>query len=228
VLPASGNVRLGPLTRRAALLAVSVAMMGSAMIAPTASAYNGAAAAAWADAHALTHTCWSPGNPNALPCDTNDCTNFVSLALHYGGGYPEFLGTGIVTDDHLWFLTKNGLNLWVQSNSWAYVTDQYQFQMLHSPGGVTRGTASGLAGYSFSGLSAGDLLFYDFEGNGSLDHVAIQTTPGTDPNWNSGNQYGDLADEHTSDRRRVWWTLNPYNPYRNYTVITLVHIQATN
>ena len=193
-----------------------------AFAAGPAAAYNGGAAAAWADSHALNYNC------SQLPCDDNDCTNFVSLAMNLGGGYPQVLGIGVPSDDSLWFNVVGGLGQWNQSWSWAYVQDQYQFQMVHSPGGYKFGTAPGTAGWSFSGLVSGDLLFYDWDSNGSLDHSAIQATRGTDPNWQGGAQYGDLIDEHSNDRARVWWTLYPYNPARNNTVITLVHISPSN
>lgn len=214
------------LPKASAALAATVGLAATPV-----AAYNGAAAATWADAHATSYTCWSPGHPTYLPCDDNDCTNFVSIALHYGGGYTEVLGDGFENNVHNWFLTKNGLNLWVQSDTWAYSSgspNQYQFQQLHIPGGLNEGTATGLAGYSFTGLSPGDLLFYDWGDGHAISHVTMQTTNGTDPKWQGGAQYGSLVDEHSSDRRRVWWTLNPYNPNRNHTTIYFVHISSGN
>ena len=61
-----------------------------------------------------------------------------------------------------------------------------------------------------------------------MGHVTMQTASGTDPNWQGGSQFGSLDDEHTWDRRRVWWTLSPYNVNRNTTTIYLVHILAGN
>jgi len=231
-----GDVRgsfntLGQATSRRGSLVWSTVLacafaVGSFAIPTTALGYNGTAAAAWADTHATSYVCWSPGNPNALPCNSNnDCADFVSQALHYGGGYVENLGTGDVTNDMLWFLTKNGLNLWVQSNSWAYVSDHYTFQILHSPGGYLYGSASGTSTALTDGLSPGDIIYYDWDGNGTLDHNAMQTTRGTDP---VNHRTGDLVDERTSDRSRVWWTLEPYNGNKYTTIIGLMHIFPSN
>lgn len=200
----------------AMFVAVLAAILGAAPVA----AYNGGAAAAWADSHATSYNC------NQYPCDSLDCQNFVSLAMNIGGGYPQVIGTGIQSDDHLWFNTKNGLGLWVQSWSWANVMDQYNFQVTyHKPGGTVFGTAPGTALYSGDGLAPGDELFFDWDSNGTLDHTGIQTTDGIDPQL---NKYGDLLDEHTSDRARVWWSLYPYNSQRNTTRITEVHISPAN
>jgi hypothetical protein len=56
----------------------------------------------------------------------------------------------------------------------------------------------------------------------------MQTIRGTDPNWQGGSQLGDLEDQHLTDHRRVWWTLYPYNPQRNTTIIAFVHILPGN
>lgn len=206
-----------------ALLAAVVVAIGLLGWYPSAAAaYSGSSAASWADSHALSTNC------SQVPCDTDDCTNFVSLAMHIGGGYPFHYGNTDETNDENWFYGLDGLGGWNQSWSWLYAPDQAAFQILHYPGGTWYGTASGTAGYSFDGLSQGDLLFYDWDGNGSIDHVAIQTVRGYDPNVVGGNQYGDLIDEHSSNRRRVWWTLSPYNPARNTTVIDLMRISSSN
>jgi hypothetical protein len=46
---------------------------------------------------------WALANVNSAPyVFTDDCTNFVSEALHYGGGDPYHLGQP-QTDDHYWY-----------------------------------------------------------------------------------------------------------------------------
>ncbi len=77
-----------------------------------------------------------------------------------------------------------------------------------------------------SGLSKGDLVFYDWTNNGSLDHVSIRVATGVDPARTSWN--GDLVDAHTSTRYHAYWTLAPYNSNALITKIQRVHIYATN
>jgi hypothetical protein len=211
-------------------LSAAGAALAFVFVVPAAAyAYNPAAAASWADTHATSYTCWDSGHPGAFPCDTNDCQNFVSQALHYGGGYVEVLGTGDDENLNYWFLTKNGLGLWDQSRTWAYVGSHYTFEIQHFPGGWTIGTVSGAASNSFSGLNAGDILMYDWTSNGVWDHSSIQTTEGIDHNPLADPQkWGDLVDQHDTDRSRAWWTLGPYNAQRNITTIRLVRVASSN
>ncbi len=227
VLIASGKRILGG----RALSVTVVAAIAIALVAPgSALAYDGYAAAMWADAHALSYTCWDPSHPNALPCDTDDCTNFVSDALHYGGGYTEHVGDGNINNNANWWLAKNGMGLWVQSRTWLYTSgwpNLYSYQLAHIPGGWLFATYPGNTYTTYNGLGDGDVLFYDW--GGGMIHAAIQTTAGEDPNWQNGHTTGDLIDEHsTTNRRRVWWTLSPDNSYRNSTTISLVKIGSGN
>jgi hypothetical protein len=190
-----------------------------------AAAYNPAAAASWADAHATNYSCGTSGYPQ---CDSNDCQNFVSLALNYGGGYGQVLGNGDETDAHNWYLTKNGLGGWTSSLSWDYVSWNQQFQFFHWPGGTVWGYKRGDTTYVYSGLNTGDVLYYDWDSNGTFTHSAIQTTPGYDSEYVNGTQWGDLVDAHTSNRRRRHWTLQRYNAHAATTNIELMHIASGN
>jgi putative amidase-like protein len=188
-----------------------------------AAAYNGVAAASWADAHGATGTY----NCTQLHCQTDDCVNFVSWAMYLGGGYPQHLGDGFESNYHNWFETIDGLGNWVPSDSWVKVNPQMQFQLLHIPGGYYAGQARGTATNSFTGLSQGDLLAYDWDSNGTYTHIAIQTSEGKDLHWSS-SQVGDRVDQHTTDRVKAWWTLYPYNSQRNTTNIQFIHIYPSN
>ena len=80
----------------------------------------------------------------------------------------------------------------------------------------------------YSGLDTGDVLYFDWDSNGSLDHSVIQTTAGYDPDYMNGTQFGDRVDGHTSARLRRHWTLQRYNTHAATTTITLMHIASGN
>ncbi len=142
------------------------------MVASTALAYSPSGAVAHADQWA-TNSSWC----NNHLCFTQDCTNFVSYALHYGGGYQMVPG-GSNTDDHYWYLTGWP---WLYSHSWTVANDLYTFQMWHYPGGYLKGTALGSSNYSWDGISAGDLVFYDWDGNGSKGPCRHSSSEGIRP-----------------------------------------------
>ena len=188
--------------------------------APRAHAYSGGNAAAYADRYAVNGNC---GN---YPCLSDDCTNFVSQAVHAGGFSMKGIG-GSTTDDNNWFIQScwwcwYGYN-W--SHSWTVAGDYYTFLQWDYPGGYNWGTKSGSDAEFYSGLDTGDVLFYDWDSNGSLDHSAIQVSVGTDP---TSGWYGDLIDEHTSNRYHAFWSLDPYNSRASTTTITLEHISSSN
>jgi hypothetical protein len=196
----------------ALLIAVAVAALwiGTAPV----FAYSGAGAAQWADAN------WN-SDPPGWPTFSNDCTNFVSLALWFGGGYPMTTYTGSPTDDHNWYMDRAG-GRW--TFSWSVAADQKQFQALHYPGGYYAGTYSGTYGGN-DDLSTGDQLYYDWTGGGVIDHMSLQVGFGTDP---GSGWVGDLVDQHTTNRYHAYWTLQPYNAQASSTIIYEYRIDSGN
>jgi hypothetical protein len=97
-------------------------------IASPAFAYNGAAAAQYADQYAT-----SP-NSGSYPVFSDDCTNFVSQAVH-AGGY-SFVGGSSSTSDYRWWLHTD---FWTWygyswSNSWSVANDYNNFLTWTAPG----------------------------------------------------------------------------------------------
>lgn len=182
-------------------------------------AYDGSTAAGYADRYSL--------NPNSgsYPVFDDDCTNFVSQAVNYGG--YSMVGDGqSPTDDHNWYMDPCPIcGGYTWSNAWSVASWYYGFLGLDYPGGWNWGTASGTSTNSSSGLNVGDVLFFDWDNDGGIDHAAILVGNGTDPDsgWS-----GDLADEHTTNRYHAFWSLCPYNSMANSTVITLEHIDPNN
>lgn len=189
--------------------------------APATLAYNPTAAAAYADQWVLSSS-WCSGRT----CFSNDCANFVSYALHYGGGYA-FAGypTGSHTDDHNWYVWQDPRHLWEYTHSWSVARDLYTFQMWHYPGGWLEGTVGGATVYMQDGLIPGDLVFFDWDGVGGIDHVAIQVAYGTDQN---SGYTGDLVDAHSSNRYHAIWSLYPYNSQWRTTTIYKVAVYSGN
>ena len=93
------------------------------------------------------------------------------------------------------------------------------------PGRHSHRKDNGLNTFTTSGLAKGDLLFYDWQGDGIIDHVGIQVGHGTDPD---SGLFGDYTDQHSTNRFHSFWSLKPYNLQRGMTVIYLVRISSSN
>jgi len=169
--------------------------------------YNGAQAAAYADQYWSSYNAQWPSFANA----GGDCTNFVSQSLYAGGLAMRTapLYTGIAA----WFMT-GGPSTWNYSTSWVNANDNSSFLGggLHA---ARIGTYTGLGPTATqpSGASQGDVISYDWNGDGIVDHQAIVVSPD-----------GQLVDAHTNSRYHVYWTLSAYNAQWQTTVITVYHI----
>jgi cell wall-associated NlpC family hydrolase len=194
-------------TLRALCLAV-----GLLVVAPlsAAFAYNGTAAAQYADQYATTYNPLFPSFANS----GGDCANFVSQALQAGGILPRTTGTG----DATWFMTKSHKHSFNWSVSWVNAQDNSVFLTKYLPGTTTVGTYLGLQPSQVvpSGASQGDVVLYDWNNDGVYDHESLVTT--TD---------GQYVDAHTNDRLHAYWTLAPYNSSWTTTRITVIHIDPS-
>jgi hypothetical protein len=144
---------------------------------------------------------WNSYNP-AYKKFENDCTNFISQCLQTGGapmrGYPN-RGTG-------WWLQKNN---W--SYSWA-VANSLKLYFANSKSGLRAREVS-----SPNQLLLGDIICYDFEGDGRFNHNTIVT--GKDANGMP------LVNAHTYNSRMRYWAYedsSAYTPkikYKFYSII---------
>ena len=141
---------------------------------------------------------------------SSDCTNFVSQAMHDGGEYPmQFQSPKWYMERHWWG--------WTWSNSWTVIGDLINFVYAENWG----------YGYCVSpGYSSsawyGDIITYDWNGDGIWDHASMETVyNGHDPN---SGVYGDLVDQHTTNRKHAIWTLQPYNPNWQTTIYGILHL----
>jgi Putative amidase domain len=193
---------------------VAVLTLGVFIMAVTpAFAYNPTAAAQYADQ-------WSSNNEQLrnpmYRSFTDDCTNFVSQALH-AGGFP-YTGSS-ETHYQSWYYNSHG-----NSFTWSVAPDLLNFLYYDYPGGYPVAYRSPYQS-NYSGGQIGDVIFYDWGYGEGVSHTSIQVAVGTDPNslW-----YGDLVDQHITDRKHAIWSLRPYNGNAATTYMTVVHVDAGN
>lgn len=125
---------------------------------------------------------WNSYNPVYNIFDV-DCTNYVSQCLHAGGasmrGAPE-----------------RNKGWWHDSNNWSY-----SWSVAHSLRWYLSGSTLGLKGKEMqeaSELSPGDVICYDFQGDGRWDHTTIVVAK---------DAYGmPLVNAHTENSRNRYWS----------------------
>jgi hypothetical protein len=195
-------------------VAVAVALLGLVSATARTFAYNGSAAAAYAEKYAINDNV----NYYNFP---SDCTNFVSQALLAGGVYQRGMYN---YDDTAWWYQED-MYPYSYSTTWAQVIDNYNWLIDYAtnPGGSLVGSYYAPPNWANDGLSLGDPIYYDWESDGDVDHMAIQAAYGYD----SVNSvyFGNLVDYHTHNYWHIHWELKSRNAQYNTTTIYLVHIQ---
>ncbi|QKY68465.1 amidase domain-containing protein [Lentibacillus sp. CBA3610] len=125
---------------------------------------------------------WNSYNPDYRKFDV-DCTNYVSQCMRAGGapmrGMPE---------------RENGW--WYQQDNWSY-----SWAVAHSLRWYLSGSTSGLKGKEVDSareLMPGDIICYDFEGDGKWDHntIVVAKDAGGMP----------LVNAHTDNSRNRYWS----------------------
>lgn len=204
------------------LACLAVTIPGTVAGASEANAYNGPNAAKYADADAIT------GN-RAFPTFGNDCTNFVSQAVH-AGGFSYVGGTSETSGSQWWIrhdINALGVGVWNYSHTWSVANDYRNFLILRYPGGIDEGWAHGssTANYTPNSMVTGDVLFYDWGQGEGVSHAAIQVGIGTDP---GSGWVGNYVDQHSTNRRHAFWSLKPYNVHWSTTTVRFEHIATNN
>jgi hypothetical protein len=143
---------------------------------------------------------WNSYNP-AYQKFENDCTNFISQCLRAGGapmrGYPN--------------RTKGW---WLQSSIWSY-----SWAIAHSLRLYLPNSTMGLRAREVTSpdqLMLGDVICYDFEGDGRFNHNTIVT---------GKDAYGmPLVNAHTYNSRQRYWAYedsSAYTPNIKYKFFTI-------
>lgn len=143
---------------------------------------------------------WNDFNPAYKKFEV-DCTNYISQCLHTGGapmrGYPN---------------RSNGW--WMQNNNWSFswtVANAMRWYLPASKLGLRAREVS-----SAEQLKLGDVICYDFQGDGRFDHTTIVT--GHDANGMP------LVNAHTYNSRMRYWAYEDstaYTPNIKYRFFTI-------
>ena len=181
--------------RRLAAVLIGSAVMVSMATPAFAWTYNRTGARYFAD------TYWNSANLSYVYFD-RDCANFTSQCMHVFGGQlpndwdaPTTWNYDIATDAY--------------TRSWTIAYEQYTF-IKCEPRGASYLTARQ--------LYLGDLVYYDWTGDGRIDHVAIVT------GFNADGQ--PVVSAHNSNRHNVYWDLKAVGA-PSTTRYYLVHVNST-
>ncbi|MCA1030715.1 amidase domain-containing protein [Bacillus timonensis] len=143
---------------------------------------------------------WNSFNPKYKKFE-NDCTNFISQCLHAGGipmvGYPS---------------RTNGW--WMKHQNWSYswtVANSFRWYL--------SGAKSGLRAkevFSAKDLLLGDVICYDFEGDGRYNHATIVVA--------KDEEGMPLVNAHTQNSRMRYWTYEDSTAYTPNITYKFFHI----
>lgn len=149
-------------------------------------------------------TWWNNKNP-AFPSFEVDCTNYISQCLHAGKapmrGYPN-----------------RGQGWWMRNSNWSYTWTVANSMRRHLP--ISK---LGLRAKEVSTpekLLLGDVICYDFQGDGRYDHTTIVTAK--DVNGMP------LVNAHTTNSRMRYWDYKDstaYTPNIKYKFFSIVDDQ---
>ncbi|MDX8044494.1 amidase domain-containing protein [Gracilibacillus sp. S3-1-1] len=126
---------------------------------------------------------WNDANPAYQYFADNDCTNYISQCLRAGGAPMH----GAPNRSKGW---------WYQRDNWSF-----SWSVANSFRWYLSGATSGLKGTEVSDpekLSPGDVICYDFQGDGRWDHTTIVVA--------KDSQHMPLVNAHTNNSRHRYWT----------------------
>nr|WP_325063426.1 amidase domain-containing protein [Gracilibacillus salitolerans] len=126
---------------------------------------------------------WNDANPAYQFFEDNDCTNYISQCLRAGGAPMH----GAPNRSKGW---------WYQNNNWSY-----SWSVANALRWYLSGATSGLKGTEISdpqNLLLGDVICYDFQGDGRWDHNTIVVA--------KDSQNMPLVNAHTNNSRHRFWT----------------------
>ena len=145
---------------------------------------------------------WNSYNP-AYKTFEVDCTNYISQCLHAGGapmrGYPN-----------------RGGGWWMMNNNWSYSWSVANALRWYLPGSKIGLRAKEVS--SPQELLLGDVICYDFQGDGRFDHTTIVTGKDADGM--------PLVNAHTTNSRMRYWAYEDstaYTPNIKYKFLMIEH-----
>lgn len=146
---------------------------------------------------------WNSYNPQ-YPIFADDCTNYVSQCLHAGGapmrGYPN-----------------RSEGWWFRNNNWSY-----SWSVAHSLRWYLSGSTTGLRAQEVSDasqLQQGDVICYDFDGDGTWQHTTIVVAK------DQNNM--PLVNAHTTNSRMRYWAYEDSTAWTDQIAYKFFHIIDT-
>ncbi|MFD2370320.1 amidase domain-containing protein [Brevibacillus sp. GCM10020057] len=166
--------------------AVEAAAAGPILVVHGAGGYNRKSAVAYAMQY------WNSHNP-LYPRFTDDCTNFISQCL-YAGGIPML------------FSKEKGKGWWIRMGkggewSWSWTVAHALYLLLKSGAAPMRAVSKS----SPDQLEPGDLICYDFDGDGRFQHNTIVVAK------DANNM--PLVNAHTTDSSMRYWAYEDSTAY---------------
>ena len=144
---------------------------------------------------------WDSTNPRYKNFEVN-CTNFISQCLHAGGasmrGYPN-----------------RSSGWWMQQNNWSYswtVANAMRSFLTHSKIGLRAKVVT-----SADQLRPGDVICYDFQGDGRYDHTTFVVA--------KDQENMPLVNAQTYNSRMRYWSYEDstaYTPNIQYTFFRII------
>lgn len=125
---------------------------------------------------------WNDFNPKYPNFHNDDCTNYISQCLFAGGA-------------KMWGQPNRSRGWWYNGKSWSY-----SWSVAHSFRWYLSGVHQGLKTQEVATpqeLVPGDIICYDFQGNGKFDHNTIVV--------NKDAEGMPLVNAHTNNSRNRYW-----------------------
>lgn len=183
----------------ASVTAVEDAVSQPLLVVHGAGGYRADKAVAYAERY------WNTTNP-AYPRFNDDCTNFISQCL-YAGGIPMLMSK------------ERGKGWWIRtgkSADWSYSwTVAHSLYLLLKSGGPPM---RAVAKKSAAELVPGDIICYDFNGDGRFQHNTIVVT--MDANMMP------LVNAHTTDSSMRYWAYEDSTAYTPSIRYAFFHIRG--
>lgn len=145
---------------------------------------------------------WNSYNPAYKHFEV-DCTNYISQCLRAGGA-------------PMWGAPNRSKGWWYSGNTWSYswaVAHALRWYLSGSRRGLTASEVS-----SADQLSLGDVICYDFQGNGRFDHNTIVVKKNSDGM--------PLVNAHTSNSQHRYWAYEDSTAYTPNIQYKFFHIDG--
>lgn len=143
---------------------------------------------------------WNDYNPAYKKFDV-DCTNYISQCLHAGNapmiGYPN-----------------RSKGWWMKNNNWSYSWTVANSMRLYLPNAKVGIRAKEVS--KPEELKLGDVICYDFQGDGRFDHTTIVTAKDADGM--------PLVNAHTANSRMRYWAYEDSTAYTANIKYKFLHI----